>query len=123
MPRDKGIGERIRRARLKAGLTQLRLCEQLGLTDGVVTMWELGKRTPTIENLQALCRVLMIHPAELLTDDPPDARYAAVVDAPDELMMLRQYRRLGPRARDNIRELLGVAADVCRDIELQREPA
>ena len=40
------IGERIKKARIKSGLTQRELAEQCGLSTGTIQQYELNKRTP-----------------------------------------------------------------------------
>ena len=52
--RWKNIGDRIREARLKAGLTQRRLSELLGVSAHAVWSWEAGKMKPTPEHLLEL---------------------------------------------------------------------
>lgn len=45
------LGQNIRALRKKAGLTQERLAEALGVTTGAVYKWESGKATPELEML------------------------------------------------------------------------
>lgn len=40
------FGERLRAARLRAGLTQRELAERIGVGQQVVSEWEMGKRVP-----------------------------------------------------------------------------
>ena len=47
----RSIGARIREARLKAGLTQRRLSELVGVSPHAVWSWEAGKMKPTPEHL------------------------------------------------------------------------
>jgi transcriptional regulator with XRE-family HTH domain len=118
-----GLGERIKEARLKAGLTQVRLADHLGVTDPVVAMWEHGKRRPTIENLLEIARITFTDPAVLLSGTPAETRFTASVSRKDELMLLRFYRQMRPRARENMLQFLGVAAEVSREIDLECDPA
>jgi transcriptional regulator with XRE-family HTH domain len=43
----------IRKARLKAGLTQTELAERLGRDRAQVARWEIGGQQPSFENVQA----------------------------------------------------------------------
>ena len=59
----------IREARQAAGLTQLELAEKLGVTIGTIGYYERGVGQPKTDNLFALCSILHISPADLLSAD------------------------------------------------------
>lgn len=64
---DKEIGERIREARLKRGLTQSELGERLGVGAAAVNKWELGTVTNIKRSvLRDLAVELKILPATLI---------------------------------------------------------
>lgn len=52
------IGSLIKRARKKAGLTQRELAEKSGTATGTIQQYELGKRQPRLEQLQAIATAL-----------------------------------------------------------------
>ena len=54
----KQIGERIREARKRKGLSQEQLGEKLGLSFQAVSTWETGKFIPDPEHLPALAKEL-----------------------------------------------------------------
>ena len=56
--RRKQIGERIREARKRKGLSQEQLGEKLGLSYQAVSTWETGKFIPDSEHLPTLAKVL-----------------------------------------------------------------
>lgn len=60
------IGERIRIARLKHGLTQSELAEMMNVSQGAVGMWEIGLNAPKAKNLIKLSEILEIPVDELL---------------------------------------------------------
>ena len=60
------IGERIRQARKRAGLTQKQLGEISGTSETTVKQYELGKRQPRIEQLQAIATALEVPVWELM---------------------------------------------------------
>ena len=60
------IGERIRKARIKHGLTQSALADKLNISQGAVGMWETGLNAPKTENLVKLSEILGIPIDELL---------------------------------------------------------
>lgn len=59
----------IREARQAAGLTQLELAEKLGVITGTISYYERGAGMPKTDNLFALCDILHIRPADLLSAD------------------------------------------------------
>jgi transcriptional regulator with XRE-family HTH domain len=50
------IGERIRLARKKAGLSQERLGETLGVTKQMVSHIEVGRHAPTVDHVITICQ-------------------------------------------------------------------
>lgn len=60
------VGQRIQSARKKANLTQKELAERLGLATGTIQQYELGKRQPRIEQLQAIANALNIDVYDLI---------------------------------------------------------
>ncbi len=60
------IGERIRHARLRVGLTQPELAEFLGVSKGIISRWETGLARPSLDRLEPLARRLGLSIEELL---------------------------------------------------------
>ena len=60
------IGENIKNARKKAGLTQKELAEKMGSTQQNLAQYESGKRNPKLETLNKIAGALEI-PVSLLT--------------------------------------------------------
>lgn len=116
------LGEQIRQARLRAGLTQQGLARALGLSNRLVSHWELGVRTPRPVHLQQIADLTFTEPEALLS---PDHRFVheEPPSSPEELLMLRQFRRMSQRQQQNLLKLLGVSGDVRGEIEHQSEPA
>jgi transcriptional regulator with XRE-family HTH domain len=52
------LGERIRLARQKAGLTQPQLAELLGVSKGIISRWETGLARTSLDRLEPLARNL-----------------------------------------------------------------
>lgn len=117
------IGDRIRQARIAQGMSQLKLADALGVTKAAVALWEGHHRKPSREMSLKLAETLLCDPMWLMADQPSAGLFTANISAPDELVLLRTYRKMSPRAQKNILELMSVAADVTREIELQRQPA
>lgn len=81
-------GQIIREARQRMGLTQQELAEQLGTTQSVITRWETGQRSPTLETVTRAVRACGLDLTVKL--GPPD---------PDHELFIRQNRRLSPAER------------------------
>ena len=70
------VGDRIRKAR-KGKMTQAELANLIGVHEITVRRWELGERSPDVNDLQKISNVLDIPASELLGED-------AAVDNPVE---------------------------------------
>ena len=55
--------------RKKAGLTQMEVAKQLGVTDSAVNQWETGKTTPNTKRLSELARLYNCTIDELLKEE------------------------------------------------------
>ena len=53
-----GIGHKIKEYRVKAGLTQIQLAEELHVTYQAVSRWENDDAEPSFETLKDICRIL-----------------------------------------------------------------
>jgi len=69
----KNIGERIREARTKLGLTQAQLASQVGVSSQTVWSWEAGRVKPTHEHLEELAFRCQVSTAWLLGRDVLEA--------------------------------------------------
>ena len=104
------IGDRIRTARLRAGLTQRVLAAQLGVDKSAVAQWEGGGGGKGIKtsNLVELARVLGIRPSELLSGLAPEDQL--LLDDPEEINIITLFRRLPAKLRNNVRETMAALA-------------
>ncbi len=60
------IGNEIRRAREKAGLSQEKLAFEAGIHRTYVSLLELNKKSPTVTTLFKVCRALKVLPSRLI---------------------------------------------------------
>ena len=72
------LGEKIRTLR-KGKMTQPELAEKIGVHEMTVSRWELGKRKPSINEIQKLAAVLGVPVTELLSDSPAPAPVMQVI--------------------------------------------
>ena len=71
--RWKGIGDRIREARTKLGLTQAQLAGQVGVSSQTVWSWEAGRAKPTHEHLEEIAFRCEVSTAWILGRDVVEA--------------------------------------------------
>lgn len=81
------IGENIRRARQKNGLTQYELAEKLGVSDRAVSRWETGAASPDVGALVRLALILETSADALLGVDPQRIQ-AEILQATEECTRL-----------------------------------
>ena len=60
---------RLKRERLKRGLTQQSLAKKIGLSQQAVASWETGAKIPTIDRVIDVARALKIRPSMLIDED------------------------------------------------------
>lgn len=116
------IGDRIRRARQSAGMSQRQLAEAVGVTHGLVGQWESHRKAPGRENLRKIAEVTTTDPAVLLGDLSAEGASVRISD-PRKLALLRRFDRMSRQQQDNLLELLDIAADIRRNLKHQRDPA
>lgn len=52
------VGQQIREARLKAGLTQKEVGAKLGVTEGAYNRYESGQQNLTIDTIHKICKAI-----------------------------------------------------------------
>ncbi len=70
-PSTAGVGRRIRAERERSGLTQADVAAALGKTPTAVSYWESGQRSPGLDDLAQLARLLSVPVTALLPTQPP----------------------------------------------------
>lgn len=121
------IGDRIRAARTRLGLTQRVLAERLGVDKSAVAQWEGGGGGKGIKtsNLVEAARVLQIKPSELLGEgagaDSNSVDKMEILD-PKEIALVSLYRRLPARLKDVHLQLLYAQTGTSQPPEEQANP-
>ena len=59
------VGQNIKKARKKAGITQKELAQKLGLSFQSIAQWENDLRNPKVETLRRIANALECDPSEL----------------------------------------------------------
>jgi len=95
--RVRAMGDRIREARTKKGLSQKALAMQLGVSAGAVGQWEIGQTSPTLDMFELLCGVLEVTRDWLMTGEESPERETAQTQ--EEQLFLIKIRLLSPDDR------------------------
>ena len=114
----KHFGDRLREARVAAGMTQEELGFELGITKSSVSAWENGRETPSFRLLPELRRQLRCSLDELICGvQPADASPECAARAPSddtsptardekERALLVRFRVLSAQRRAALLELI-----------------
>lgn len=106
-PAPVSIGDRIRAARKRVGMTQRVLAEHLGVDKSAVAQWENEITGIKTANLIETARILGIRPSELLGGSTRDDQL--VLDDPEEIAVVTILRGLPRDVRDPYVALLRAA--------------
>ena len=60
------LKDRLKSARIQAGLTQAAVAREFGITPQAVSQWERGETLPEIRNIPRIAAALRLDAAELL---------------------------------------------------------
>ena len=60
------IGDRIKKARLAAGLSQSELAKRMGISTNGVCQWEKGRRAPKVETVYKIAECIGCSPFDIL---------------------------------------------------------
>ena len=93
------IGENIRHARQKAGLTQKELGEKLGISQAAVGQFESDKANPKIETLLKIATALNIQLSELV---PMNNALDWTFEKIEENRIVREYSAIDIAIKDNL---------------------
>lgn len=61
------LGSELRKARLKAGLTQEELAHRAGISRNYVSLMELDQKSPTVDTLMRVCHAMGASAGSLLS--------------------------------------------------------
>lgn len=107
------VGNQIKKARLLAGLTQKDLGDKIGKGVSTICEWEGGKRSPDIELLPVLGRILNVNPKyfvedpeELLLVEEQPRNTDQITD--DEMRLVMNYRSAEDWEKKAVRKLLNI---------------
>jgi transcriptional regulator with XRE-family HTH domain len=109
--RDETIGDRIRKARLARGLTQTELGKRIGVSQGMVTYYEVRGVSPAPDLLLKLARALSISVEELVGQKAPKTPSS---EAPQSVQLWRRLKKvqsLPPQDRKSVLKMIDALAE------------
>ena len=108
-------GERIREARLRAGLTQTELADKVGLKFSAICKYEKGRVVNLRrETILALAEALNVRPSYLMCADEEDLASAANPDE-DIIILSRAAKKMSPADRKKLLDMARVMFDEAFD--------
>lgn len=110
----KKIGHRIRKVRLEQGIKQKDLARRIGISQGALTNFELGRRKISLEWLLKIAKALDVPMSYFVgaMEPPPDKDALG----PKEHRLVRAFRRMGRDPRLQM-EMLHVLERVGQHVE------
>ena len=66
------ISGNIRMFRKKAGITQIDLADELGISIATLRRWEAGETAPTGTRITELAKILKVEPEDIVTTNPEE---------------------------------------------------
>lgn len=120
---DMEIGDRIRRERRAAGLTQEQLADRIGVDKSAVGQWESpnSRKGITTENLLKVAGALAIGVERLTSDN--DARDRLETTDPREITLVRLYRLMTPIQKDAHLKLFHASTGIAEPSEPVSNPS
>ncbi len=89
------FGERLRRARINKGMSQVELARAIGLTQASISQFEKGLRMPTPANIRKFAQILNILEVDLAGQDKGEF---------EKTLLMRNIRDLSPDTLNKINE-------------------
>jgi len=90
-------GDRLKKIRIEKGLTQQNLADMIGASKSLISCYENGKRTPSLENVISFMEIFGVSPDYLLGADhliktavKEEERYAPVTN--EELIFINEIK-------------------------------
>lgn len=116
------IGDRIKAARMDAGVSQRKLAKAIGVTHGLVGQWESHVKKPGRDMLQKVAKELGRSSSYLIGEQAEDEEILSLT-AKDEIELILLYRRLSKGQKASHLALFRTSVDIRREIEKERGPA
>ena len=93
------FGERLRRARISKGMSQVELARAIELTQASVSQFEMGLRMPTPANIRKFAQILNIREVDLAGQNQAEF---------EKMLLMRNIRDLSPDSLSKINEYVKI---------------
>lgn len=114
------IGTAIAQARAQLGLTQREFAESIGVSQGLVGAWESHIKTPGAKTLKKISDATGISMDAIAGGD--DVSSALQVTDRTEIRVVLLYRRLPALAKNNVLQMMEMAANLTRVSQKKSSP-
>lgn len=104
------IGDRIKVFRIKSGIRQVELAEQLGVSQAAITNWERGNSQPTRDNIAKLAQIFNCSTDALYNLAPAPERKGDIWEL---------YAALQPDQKQTIQQMIVAFSRLNKDDEEQ----
>ena len=110
----KGIGDRVRMARLAKGLSQAELSEAIDMSPSFISHIETGKQGMNVRAFASVCKVLDVSADWLLGIESPSSQ------AIDHDMLAKAIEEFSPKERTSVLHIVHTVQEMLKDIKLQQ---
>lgn len=100
------FSENLKKARIKAHLSQLDLAKKSGLSQQAISIIEKGERSPSESTMKLLAEALGYSVSDLMNDEKPQEVTGLTRD---ERMLIADYRNLNSQGQEYIRQQIYMA--------------
>lgn len=114
------IGTAIAQARAQLGLTQREFAQMIGVSQGLVGAWESRIKTPGAQTLKKISDATGISMNAIAGGD--DVSEAIQITDKTEVKLLTLYRRLPTFAKNNVLQMVEMAANLSRVSQKKGSP-
>lgn len=102
---SEGFPERLRKARMQKGLSQVAFAKAAGIHFNQISRYEQGNSQPTIDRIRKMASVLGVSEDYLINGETANAARGNIEDR-EILEMFQQVQKLPPKDKDYVRRFL-----------------
>ena len=114
------LGEKIKKERGKLKISQLKLGELLSVTQQAVGKWEKDLAEPDASNLKKLSELFNVSIDYLLESNYAESATKPVALSEDEKILIEYYRRLVPKNKIMLINLMHNIFDETKDLPVEQ---
>ena len=113
---NKELGEKLKELRIREGLTQKDVYEQLGISQSTFSSWEIGKSEPDAITFLTLCRMYNIEDIIYeFTGKALNVNKTELTLTTHERQLVKDYRSLSSQGKEYIRQTMYMAKNIYQE--------